>query len=90
MLNKFKIQLESKGEIYLKVKVHPGAGKTEITDIMEDNTIKIDVAASPVKGKANQELIKFLAKEFEINKNNVKIISGFKDRVKLISITRNS
>jgi len=89
MLNKFKTQLESKDEIYLKVKVHSGAGKTDIIDIMEDNTIKIDIVALPIKGRANHELIKFLAKKFEVNKNNVKIISGIRDKVKLIKIIEN-
>ena len=86
MLDKLKQQLNNKGEVYLRIKVRPGAAKTAIKEIMEDETIKIDVAALPIKGKANQELIKFLADEFAVLKNNVKIISGTGKRVKLIKI----
>ncbi len=88
MLGKYKKQLQNKNELYLRVKVRPGADKAEVKEIMADGTIKIDIVALPVKDKANQELIKFLAKEFEIRKNNVKIIKGTKDKIKMIKITR--
>ncbi len=54
---------------------------------MEDNTVKIDVAARPVKGKANKELIKFLAKEFDVMEENVIIISGAGEKTKLIKVS---
>ncbi len=86
VIDEFKEKLKEKKEIYLRIKAAPGAQKSEIKEIMADNTIKIDVAALPVKGRANQELIKFLAKEFEVNKNNVKIINGAQSKLKLIKI----
>jgi len=86
MLDEFKKELNKSNEIYLKVKVKPGSGNNEITEIMADETIKIDIAAKPVKNQANQELIKFLASEFKVSKDGVKIISGAKERVKLIKI----
>lgn len=88
MLNNFKKQLQNKGELYLKIKVHPGVAKTAIIKIMDDETIKIDITAPPIKGKANQELIRFLAKEFDVLKNNVKIISGTNTKVKLVKIVK--
>lgn len=86
MLFKFKQQLKNKGELYLCIKARPGADKTAVKEIMEDETVKINIVAPPVNGKANQELIKFLAKEFDISKNNVKIVSGERERIKLIHI----
>ena len=47
---------------------------------------KFDIAAPAVKGKANQELIKFLAKQLETVVGNIKIISGAGERIKLIKI----
>ncbi len=88
MLELYKQQLKNKGELYLRVKARPGATKTVIKEIMDDETIKINIAAPPVKGKANQELIKFLAKEFDVLKNNVKIVSGAGERVKLIKLVK--
>jgi uncharacterized protein (TIGR00251 family) len=86
MLKEFKRQLEEKSEIYLRIAVRPGTSKTAIKEIMDNGTIKIDIAALPVKGKANQELIKFLAQKFDVSQNNVKIIKGFKEKIKLIKI----
>ena len=86
MLEKYKEQFRNKDEIYLRVKVRLGADKAEVKEIMADGTIKIDIAALPVKDKANQELIKFLAKEFEVRRNNVKIIKGVGKKNKLIKI----
>ena len=88
MLSKIKKQLYKKGEIYLKIKARPGMSKNAIKEIMGDNTVKIDIAAPPVKGKANQELIKFLAQRFNVLEKNVKIISGAGERVKLVKIVK--
>ncbi len=86
MLDEFKKQFKEKGEIYLRVKVRPNVSENKIKEILEDSTIKIDITAKPEKNKANNEVIKFLSKEFGVLKNNVKIISGSKDKVKLIKI----
>lgn len=85
-LIKFKKILFDKKEVYLRVKVRPNAAKTCIKELMADETIKIDLAAPAVNGKANKELIKFLAQQFEVIINNIKIISGITDRVKLVKI----
>ena len=72
---------------YLRIKVIPGAPKTEIKGEMADGTLKIAVAAAPEKGKANAALIDFLAKNFGVPKGNVKIISGISTRTKLVKIS---
>ena len=75
---------------YLRIKVIPKSNKTEIAEIMIDGegeeTIKIRVKAVPEKGKANEELIKFLSKELEIAREKITIISGKADQLKLIKI----
>lgn len=86
MINKFLKQLKEKGEVYLRVKIHPNSSENKITEVMTDDTVKINIAAKPVQGKANQELIKFLAREFSAPKNNVKIISGAGEKTKLVKI----
>lgn len=40
----------------------------------------------PEKGKANQELIKFLSRELKVPKSFIKIISGEKSRMKEVFI----
>ena len=77
-----------KGEVYLRLKARPGAPKTEFKAIMDDETIKVDVAAAPENGRANEELVAWLAKELGVEKSAVKVISGAGDRLKLIKITK--
>jgi len=86
MLSQYRKQLADKGELYLNCKVRPNSAKTEIKTFLDNDAIKINVAAVAKKDKANQELIKFLANEFEVNKSNVTIISGARDRNKLVKI----
>ena len=82
------LQLNNKGEAYLAIKVVPSSARTEFREIMADGTYKIAIAAAPEKGKANTELIKFLAKEFVVFKSRLVIISGAGERTKLVKITK--
>jgi uncharacterized protein len=86
MLLRFKKKIEKDGVLCLKVKVRPSAAKTAIREIMADGTIKIDIAAPAEKGRANQELIEFLAREFFTAKDNVKIIRGVREKIKIVKI----
>ena len=52
--------------------------------------IEIGVMSKPVKGEANSEIIKKIAKKFGISKSNVKIVSGEKSRNKVVEITIDS
>ena len=84
--NLIKALIKSGG--VFKVKVRPGASKNKIKDLLDQETIKIDIAAQPEKGKANKELIKFLAQSWNLDKENFKIISGAGDRIKLIRLIK--
>ncbi|MFA5318188.1 MAG: DUF167 domain-containing protein [Patescibacteria group bacterium] len=86
MLTKFKKQLRQDGELYLKIKAHPNSPKTEVKDILEDDAVKINIAATPEKNKANTELVKFLAKEFDVNQDSIVIIGGRAERIKLVKV----
>ena len=85
-LSEISNQLSKKSPLYLKVKVLPKSAKNEIVDQMEDGTYKIRIKALATEGKANAELARFLKKE--LGANEVKIISGQKERVKLIRLTK--
>jgi uncharacterized protein len=90
MMKKLLVDLKNNGEVYLRIKVRPGAAESKITGVLADETMKINIAAPAEKGKANIELIKFLAKKFAVDKEKVKIISGAGERTKLIKITKMS
>ncbi len=88
MLEKLQKELNKDKKINLRVKINPANNRSQIKNIMSNNTIKIDIAAPPEKGKANKELIKLLSKKFFVNKNNIRIISGKTNKLKLIQITK--
>lgn len=74
---------------YFRVKVIPKSPKTEFVETLEGEelTYKIRIKAVPEKGKANAELIRFLAKEFNLSRENISIISGQTDSLKLVKIS---
>ncbi|MFA7554565.1 MAG: DUF167 family protein [Spongiibacteraceae bacterium] len=54
------------------------------------NRLKIRITAPPVDGKANQHLIKFIAKQFGVAKSAVTITSGELGRQKTLCIDQPS
>jgi uncharacterized protein (TIGR00251 family) len=48
--------------------------------------LKIRVAAPPVDGQANEELVRFLAKQLGVPRSAVKIVSGIGSRSKVAAI----
>lgn len=84
--DKIRLKLKEKGEAYFDVKVRPNANISQIIGEMADGTIKIDLAAKPVKGEANEELIKFLAKELAVSVPSIKILAGKTGKNKLVKI----
>ena len=78
--------MTEKGTLHISVKVIPRAGVTGVRGRMADDTVKIALKASPTDGKANKELIKFLAGEFGTRISSVRILSGATSRKKLVAI----
>jgi len=67
-----------------RVKVIPRSAKTEIVGTMSDGTLKIRIAAPREKGKANDELVRFLAEHYKVKK--VEIISGHTAALKMVRL----
>jgi uncharacterized protein (TIGR00251 family) len=53
---------------------------------VEGNQITIGVRSKPVKGEANKEIIKKLAKHFGVSSSCVNIKSGRKTKKKIVEI----
>ncbi len=70
----------------VKVRVTPRANKNEIIETLADGTIKVRLKAPPVDNLANEELIKFLSKKWQIMKSQIKIIKGKTSKNKIIQI----
>ena len=71
--------------VVLSVYVVPRAARNEIVGV-EEETLRIRVKAPPVKGKANDALIRLLAKTLGIGKNQIEVVSGHKARRKMIKV----
>lgn len=90
MLSEFKNALAAlisgKKPVYLSVRVIPKSPQNAITEILADGSWKIRVRGAAEKGRANDELIRFLSEVLAIEQSQIVIISGKSDRHKLIKI----
>ena len=69
----------------LTVKVHPRARRTALTGRLGD-AWKLDLAASPVDGKANAECVRFFAELAGVPQRQVRIVQGAAGRMKVVEI----
>lgn len=67
----------------LKLRVTPGAKKSEIMG-EAGGRLRIRLQAPPVEGKANRELVRFIARELGLKKNRVALAGGEKSREKTV------
>lgn len=78
----YKIEGE---HLYLNLKVLPGTSRTALTKVNDDR-LKIKIAAAPEDGKANDELCAFLSKTLKVPKRDIEIVSGEKSRIKTLKL----
>lgn len=79
----------------LALKVTPGAKKNEVLGWEDDypqvgRVLKVKIAAPPVEGKANKEIVLFLAKLLKVTKSSIEVVHGTSGRIKLVEIPDNS
>jgi uncharacterized protein len=67
------------------VRVVPRASRSEITG-EQSGALRVRIAAAPVAGAANQELIRLLAKTFKLPQKAVEIVSGTASKNKIVRI----
>jgi uncharacterized protein (TIGR00251 family) len=73
------------GDIRLSVKVTPNANRNEIGGF-RDGVLQLKIAAPPVKGKANRELISFLSDVLGVSMSSLSIVKGQTSRNKIIAV----
>jgi uncharacterized protein (TIGR00251 family) len=72
--------------ILLKVYLQPKSSKNEVVGPYRDG-IKVKVTAPPTEGRANESLIRLLAKKFGTSPSCVEIIKGLHSREKTLRIS---
>jgi len=72
-------------DLVFKVHIQPRSAGNQIAGVRED-AVKIRLTAPPVDGEANRACIKFLAKQLNVAKSDLEIISGAGSRSKKIRV----
>jgi hypothetical protein len=73
------------GTVLIRVYVQPKASRSRLVGL-HDGCLKLAVAAPPVDGKANKEIVKFLAGILEVPVREVTVKSGLHSRKKLVAV----
>jgi uncharacterized protein (TIGR00251 family) len=71
----------------LRIYVQPRASRDEIVGPHGDS-LKVRITAPPVDGKANEHLLKYLAKQFGVPRGQISITAGEQGRYKQLCIQR--
>jgi uncharacterized protein len=82
---------EDGSDVVLLLHVQPGAKRTEVAGIRGEGAtarLKIRLGAPPVEGKANAELVRFLASAFGVSQRAVLLLRGDASRQKAVRVTR--
>jgi uncharacterized protein (TIGR00251 family) len=72
-------------ETLLKVYVQPKSSGNEIVGPYRDG-IKVKITAPPAEGKANEALIRLLAREWGLSPSSIEIVRGLHTREKTLKI----
>lgn len=86
-LDEYRAKLRSHRQITLFLKVIPKSSRNEIAGFLEDGTMKLKITAAPERGKANAEIVAFLADQFGVSKRQVEIVRGETSALKTVVIT---
>jgi uncharacterized protein (TIGR00251 family) len=82
---KFNMHGGQKGSA-LAVRITPRASSNEISEVLDDGTIKVRLAAPPTDNETNEALVLFLSEILGVPKNQLEIVAGGDGRDKLISV----
>lgn len=74
---------ERDGALLFTVRVVPRAGRSSVTG-EHDGALRVRVAAPPVNGAANEELVRVLARALDLPSRDVEITSGHTSKVKQV------
>jgi uncharacterized protein len=80
------IAIQPQGDsVTFSVKVHPRARLERIAGVL-GTALKLEIAAAPVDGKANEACIRFFAHLLKVPRSSVTIAAGNRSRNKVIRV----
>ncbi|MBI3269171.1 MAG: DUF167 domain-containing protein [Planctomycetes bacterium] len=75
--------------VVLTLKVRPGASATRVVgriELPDGPALRVDVAAPPERGKANAELVRFLAKALGVGRGQLELVAGETSHLKRVRV----
>ena len=72
--------------VTISLHVQPKASRTEVVGRVGDS-LKLRVAAPPVEGAANDEIVRWLSRLLRVPKSSIEIVSGDRSRKKVVLVT---
>lgn len=82
---------EDGGDLVLLLHVQPGAKRTAVAGVHGEGAgarLRLRLAAPPVDGKANEELVRFLADAFGVPQRGVTLERGDTSRQKTVRVAQ--
>jgi uncharacterized protein len=70
----------------ITVRLTPKASRNEISEILDDGTIKIRLMAPADDEKSNTALTQFLSQVLQVDEKQIEIVSGSSGKDKLVTI----
>jgi uncharacterized protein len=75
----------AKGRVRLSVRVQARAARSEIVGVHGD-ALKVRLAAPPVDGAANEELVQLFSRTFAVARRSIRILAGEHSRSKIVEM----
>ena len=75
--------------VRLRVRAQPRSSRSRVTGVHGD-ALKVQLAAPPVEGAANEELLEVLSKWLAVARRQLQIVQGQGSRNKVVEVTTSS
>jgi len=76
---------EKDGQLIFKVQVVPRASRSEVIG-EHDGALRVRIAAPPVDGAANEELVRLLSRSFGLPHRAIEISAGHSSKLKTVRV----
>lgn len=71
--------------VRIRLRVQPRARRTEVAGL-HGEAVKLRIQAPPVDGKANEEVVRFLAQRLGVPRSQLELVAGLSGRSKVVLV----
>ena len=73
-------------QLLLLLHIQPKASKSRVVGLF-DGSLKLAIQAPPVDGRANEEVLRFLAELLDVPRRQLSLVSGTRGRKKQVAVS---